>query len=299
MKIMFPRDANLFRTLWKHKLLTTRAIWLSEFESASLKTCYQRLLKLESSNHIKSVRVGDSGYAWTLSVNGYNVLKDQMPQLKIPGYGSESPLHDLIVLSASYVDSWPNLYSGLSILTDEEIKRHNLENLPEWFPFELIRRPDGIWRNANTEKLFAIEVEINLKAIAKYESIATQYQDSENITRVVWFVPSLSMAEKILSSIKTRLGTTTSKHVFFSIPNLITYGLNSYPLLEQVNRKSLGELLEITQGTLSVPGRRWCHLDISKTPYKSISSKNLFDSANPDLATYLKSTPFSNLIKIS
>lgn len=299
MKIVFPRDADLFMLLWKHKILTTRAIWLGAFQQTSLKTCYERLLKLKKSSYIRRIPICDSGYAWSLSVNGFQVLKNQLPELKVHGYGSESPLHDLFIPLAAYSHHWPHLPAGVLFLAEEEIKRIPLEYLPSWYPMDLIRRPDGIWRIQNQSKYFliAIEIETTLKPSLKYETIARQYQDSESIARVVWFVPTFNFAETILSSFKKRVGANKLKHDFILLSDLVSRGWESNIILGTDNHTNLAKILNSVIDTASVPGRRLSHLDISLSPHKSVSSKSLCNTVNPNLATHFKSTPFSTFLK--
>ncbi len=301
MKITFPRDAELFTLLWKHKILTTRAIWLGAFQNASLKTCYERLVKLRKSNYIRKISISDNGYAWSLSVNGFNILKLHLPEFKLPGYGSESPLHDLLVPIAAHSDFWPNSPDNILFLTEEEIKRLPFESLPSWFPLDLIRRPDGIW-NIKTrigKNLVALEVETSLKAILKYETIARQYQDSDSISHVVWFVPTISFADSIYSSFKKRVGLVNFKHEFILLSDLVNIGWNAQIRFGSGRFSKLSDLLEIDIGKDSVPGRRLSQLDISLSPHKSRTSKFLFESANPNLASYIKTTPFQNYIKFA
>lgn len=299
MKIVFPRDADLFMLLWTHKILTTKAIWLGAFHQTSLKTCYERLLKLKKSSYIRRIPISDSGYAWSLSINGFQILKDQLPELKVPGYGSESPLHDLFIPLAAYSQHWPLLPTGISFLTEEEIKRFPLEYLPSWYPMDLIRRPDGIWQIQSQSKyyLVAIEIETTLKSALKYETIARQYQDSESIDRVVWFVPTLNFAETILSSFIKRVGSSNFKHDFILLSDLISHGWESNVIVGGDNGNKLTKILNSPLGTASMPGRRLSHLDISLSPHKSVTSKFLSEAAPPDLATYFKSTPFSTFLK--
>jgi hypothetical protein len=299
LKITFPRDADLFTLLWKHKILTTRAIWLGVFQNASLKTCYERLLKLRKSNYIRRVSISDNGYAWSLSVNGFNVLKAQLPEFKVPGYGSESPLHDLLVPIAAYSDFWPNSPRDMFFLTEEEIKRLPLEALPQWFPIDLIRRPDGIWniKSGQERILVALEVETSIKAVLKYETIARQYQDSESISRVIWIVPTLNFAETIFSTFKKRVGFAGFKHEFVFLSDLIIHGWNAKISLGSNKFRSLSDLFNLPVGNESVLGRRLSQLDISLSPHKSRTSPFFRESEIPNLATYIKTTPFHNYIK--
>lgn len=296
---MYPRDSDLFLLLWKNKILTTGAIWLAMFSDVTMKTCYQRLLKLKKSNYIRMVSIGDNGRAWSLSVNGFKIIKDQLPELKLMGYGSDSPIHDLLVLTACYVDHWPTLPEGVSLLEEEEMKRYNLEFLPDWYPLGLLRRPDGIWKidSAHAGRLVAIEVETTLKSGPHYETIARQYEDADTIDRVIWYTNSEAMAETIYGYLISRVGNSNFKHDFIILSDLVANGSKSKVIRGADKDKTLAEVANFSKGTASVPGRRWCHLDVSVTPHKSTTSRRLMQNENPDLAIHFKSTPFSTFLK--
>ncbi len=299
MKIMYPRDEMLFLLLWKARVLSTRAIWSALFSNASIKTCYERLMKLKKSNHLRRVTVGEGGSVWTLGLNGFQIVRGRLPEMKSPGYGSESPAHDLLVLVAAYGDHWPNLPSEVSILSEEEIKRLTLEHLPSWYPFELLRRPDCLWHlNSDSQgNCIALEMESNLKSVSKYEIIARQYQDAPSVSRVFWFVVSIRAAEFIHQVFFNRFGAQDLKHNFILISDLVAKGWMSTVRVGPDKDRKLENLLKIEPGTSSVMGRRLYHLDLYASPHKSKAYENLLQSDFSNSVTYFKSTPFSAFIK--
>ncbi|MGZ3783869.1 MAG: hypothetical protein ACXWR0_05005 [Bdellovibrio sp.] len=299
MKVMYPRDAKLFHALWKYKILTTHAIWYFIFFNSSMKTTYERLMQLKKGNFIRRVSVGENGFAWSLSVNGYNIVQLDLPELKVPGYGSESPTHDLLVNFAAFGDCWPKLPDHISLLTEEEVKRIPLEYLPSWYPVDLLRRPDGIWNvdSDGKNQLVALELESTLKPSLKYETIAKQYRDANSVFRVVWLVSSKSTAEKIQNAFSEKLSLLDMKHNFILISDMIKFGWSSKFIAGPEKSKTLDNLLNFSNGTGSVPVRRLCHLDLSISPHRSSAYKSIFLSENPNLDTYFKTTPFSSYIK--
>jgi hypothetical protein len=299
MKIVLQRDVDLLVSLWKFKLLTTHAIWLAHYPDTAVKTCYERLMKLKKSNHIRRVNIGDKGSAWTLSVKGFQHIREFLPDLKQSGYGSDSPIHDLLIPLAMFGDNWPSLPHGTSVLSEDEIKRCYIEHLPKWYPLELLRRPDGLWHiegNGRTA-LLALEIETTLKSTMSYEIIARQYRDATSVSKVIWCVPSESMAQSIYSCFQNKIGVSDFRHNFILISDLVVNGWRSPILLGPDKQIPLEKLLDYTNGISSIHGRSRCHLDISITPHKSPTSKLLYSLGIPNLATYLKSPPFSSLIQ--
>ncbi len=299
MKLMYLRDVDLFLLLWKYRVLSTRAIWCALYDKVAIKTCYERLMKLAKANYIRCISVGENGSAWTLSVNGFQAIRDVIPELKVPGYGSESPTHDLMVLVAAFGDHWPSLPAGVLLLSEEEIKRVPLEYLPDWYPVDLLRRPDGLWlvQDGIQSTCIAFEMETTKKTLSSYEIIARQYQDASTVSRVVWFVSTLNVAELLQSAFQNRAGSHDFKHSFVLISDLVSNSWDAPVILGRDSGFSLCDFLKNQCGTASVQGRRLCHLDLSKTPHRS----RAYGFSDPDgfsnSARHFKSTPFSTFIK--
>lgn len=305
MKLNYPRDTELFLLLWKYKVATTHSIWAALFKDSSMKTCYERLMKLKKSNFVKRISIDESHFAWTLSTNGYIAIRDQLNELKVPGYGSEFPIHDLLVNLASFEDYWPELPDGISFLSEEEIKRLHSEYLPEWYPFDLMRRPDGFWRTnkGDHHSIIALEVETSLKSVSKYESIARQYELASEIFRIIWFVPTKSMAQTIFNSFENKIGSENFRHNFILISDLVSHGWMASVYLGADQNSEVVKVLQVPIGSPSVPGRRLSHLDLSITPHKSKASGQFSKPVNSDStaclsASVFSNTPFAQLIKI-
>lgn len=308
MKLNYPRDLDLFMLLWRFKVATTHSIWAALFHDASIKTCYERLMKLMNSNFIKRVVISESHFVWSLGPNGFLALRDLLPEMKVPGYGSEFPIHDLLVSLASHGDHWASLPNDLTFLTEEEVKRLSTEHLPEWYPMDLLRRPDGFWCHQNGEEktIVALEVETTLKPNAKYETIARHYEMVPDLHRALWFVTSSKMANAIFGCFQNKVGSENFKHDFILISDLVFNGWSAPIILGPDEQSSVENVLINRSGSPSVPGRRLSHLDLSICPHKSRTSKQIFNSDFSNLAaptsascifSIIKNSPFSHLIK--
>lgn len=308
MKLNYPRDLDLFMLLWRFKVATTHSIWAALFHEISIKTCYERLMKLMNSSFIKRVSISESHLVWSLGPNGYLAIRDLLPEMKNPGYGSEFPIHDLLVNLASHGDYWASLPKNLTFLSEEEVKRLSIEHLPEWYPMDLLRRPDGFWfyHKEEIKYTMALEVETTLKPNTKYETIARHYDMVPNLYRVLWIVTSSKMANTIFECFQNKVGSENFKHDFILISDLVLNGWSASIILGADEGASIEKVLLNYTGSSSVPGRRLSHLDLSVSPHKSKASKQFFNSDFPNLATHLsaitlypffKNSPFSHLIK--
>lgn len=308
MKLSYPRDLELFMLLWRFKVATTHSIWAALFHEVSIKTCYERLMKLMNSNFIKRIAISESHFVWSLGANGFLAIRNLLPEMKTPGYGSEFPIHDLLVSLASHGDHWASLPNDLTFLTEEELKRLSIEHLPEWYPMDLLRRPDGFWcyQNGEDRGIVALEVETTLKPNAKYETIARHYEMVPDLKRVLWFVTSSKMASAIFECFQNKVGSENFKHDFILISDLVFNGWSASVILGPDEQSSVENVLINRSGSPSVPGRRLSHLDLSVSPHKSRASKQIFNSEFPNLAPpmsalslspFIKNSPFAHLIK--
>ncbi|MCB0390399.1 MAG: hypothetical protein KDD58_03865 [Bdellovibrionales bacterium] len=94
-KINPARDFLILKYLWYWKLASTNTIYLKFFQESSMKATYNRLNSLERHGYIKVVSLGHFG-VWSLSKNGFGMIKDQLPNLADVGFISECPKHDFV-----------------------------------------------------------------------------------------------------------------------------------------------------------------------------------------------------------
>lgn len=205
------RDIDVFGFLWVWKLATVSAIHGRFFsDSKARRVVYNRMLSLKRAGFVQNQVVLNrdskgrgSFMVWTITRRGFDLIRNQLPDLREEGFLSENIEHDLLVSAfhlGNYTDKSPK---SVEILTEQELRRLKLEDYPEWAPQTSLHRPDGYWRIPShpAPELCAIEVELNFKNKIKYRAVGEFYATYLDIKRVFWLVPSKNFADAVLREI--------------------------------------------------------------------------------------------------
>lgn len=213
------RDLSILVYLWYWKLATTNSIYLKFFQTSSMKAAYNRLNKLERHGYMQVINLGHFG-AWSLTKNGFGLIKDRLPELSEVGFKSEFPKHDLL---CSLVHQGSTIFQSnksLEFVTEQELRRLEEELLPSWTPSSISHRPDGYWR-VNKKYVAALEIETTIKTKKRLEEIMKFYGDYRNIHRVLWVVPSRTSANLVLKYETKYLCERGRKHNIVLLKDLL------------------------------------------------------------------------------
>jgi len=87
------------------------------------------------------------------------------------------------------------------LFTEQQLRRYEPEEYPEWVPKSKKRKPDGYWRingkdGEKSARVIALEVELSRKKEDEIRSIGYFYADEFRIDRVLWVALSKAMAER-------------------------------------------------------------------------------------------------------
>ena len=212
------RDIKLFLFLWRWKLGTTAAIARKFFKSSGPNIAYNRLLLLKNNSFLEIVPLDSDSkrFVWTLAKKGFSVLKNRLPALKEAGYKSDNIEHDFLV-TAMHLGEWlVEPLESVHFFTEQELRRYALDHYPDWVPLTELHRPDGYWLvpyNTNMVAI-ALEVELTQKRNADYEVLALFYKERPQIGRVVWCVPTKTMAKNIQTIFRDEVKDDCLKHDF-------------------------------------------------------------------------------------
>ena len=90
--------------------------------------------------------------------------------------------------------------SGISISTEQQLRRLDRSELPSWLPKRLTHRPDGYWRlpTMNGHRIIALEMECSGKGQRPYVSAGEFYNRSAEIDSVLWIVQDAGVAARIV-----------------------------------------------------------------------------------------------------
>ncbi len=216
--VLTERDNRLLRFLWKWKLLTTRAIHLKFFPQCSLQRAYNRLNQLKNAGILESRRGEelDANY-WALGQLGYRAIKSVLPPLRSDGYKAEHVSHDALV-TAIHLGHWfLEKPSTAQLFSEQQLRRYQTESLPHWVPKSQLHRPDGYWfmpKNCPSNRLYALEVELNIKSPSAYERATDFYKLEPTIDRIFWFVTSASACKRVSKLLAAGDNSASSQHSF-------------------------------------------------------------------------------------
>lgn len=220
---LLKRDIRILYFLWKFKFAPTKVIAARFFADAEWNT-YIRLYRLAKAGFLESL-YPDSGvhHFWTLSKQGFEIVKKYLPALDQDGYRSENIEHDILVLAA-HVGCWlKEMPNGVTMVSEQELRRMKPENYPAHVPKTVVHRPDGYWvfDNGKQASLVALEVERTQKAKALYDSVARFYCKDAYVDQVIWIVNSRMLGVRMLSRFKEVVNEYAGVHSFVILSDFI------------------------------------------------------------------------------
>ena len=210
------RDRNIMTSLWKWKLSTTATIYMRLFQGLSWKVCYNRLQDLYHDHYIKRHYEASNGKMyWTLDKKGFQAFLPTMNELKEIGYKSEFPAHDILVNAFQIGDQFISNRT-IYVYTEQMLRRFHPEQYSSWVPHIENHRSDGYWGIPIGDKMVtvALEVEVNVKQLFKYNQVGINYQFENKVYRVLWLVITESCALRISHSLHLGKPEDNKKHNF-------------------------------------------------------------------------------------
>lgn len=241
------RDREILMFLWRWKIATTATLQHRFFSQASSRVAYNRMQKLKAAGYIV-VRADESlrNHFWTLGKKGYQIIRDELPELREEGYLSESPRHDLLV-NAMHIGEWLVIApEHARLYTEQQLRRVAVSARPAWIPRSDHHRPDGYWgvREETSIRVTALEVELHQKRRDFYESIAHFYQDETRIGNVLWLVANRGLAKSIYSILSETGPTRSHIHDFVDLHGFEASGWQAKVILGTHTGKPLGMLID-------------------------------------------------------
>jgi hypothetical protein len=273
------RDIAMMVFLWKWKVASPLLLMKKFFPNASGHTAYKRLWTLHRGGFIDTVvdRTGTK-FLWTLSKLGAQVAKEHFRVASVEdGFKSESPGHDLLVMALQLGDLALSPDKKIVTFSEQQLRRYEPSDYPQFVPRKTIHRPDGYTYLANSSQTIATEVELHVKSKSAY--IQTEYMyATTNVNQVLWLVPTQSAARSITSHLsQNHNGPSESKHSFILLQEFMTKGWGAKIL----SGKSQGQDIQTIMGTkptnsLQTSPKPVCtslSLNVSKSPHKAATCK--------------------------
>lgn len=214
------RDSKILKYLWRWKVASTASVHEAINKINSEYSTYKILDKLELSGFITSQFDWEGQfYVWFLTSKGFSVIKKNLVDLVEEGYLSENHNHDRLV-QAFQLGEWASYQNPHVIFwTEQEMRRFDMADFPDWVPTSKEHRPDGYTRIVGHKKVFtfAFEVELSTKRIAKYESTLQFYKHTRQVDRVYWLIADDYTKEQIIKAKKCINDESFNYHVFVNL----------------------------------------------------------------------------------
>lgn len=274
--LILDEDLLCLKWLWRWKLLTTHALAVGVYKSKKLEMAYRRLLKLEKAKYIQAYWSRDGKRSvWMLNDKGYQLLNQNFPNQFKFGYKTENPNHDYWV-SAIHIGDWlTERPSCTEFMSEQEIRRLDVDDFPNWVPKTKAHRADGYWKiNENPEKrksIVALEVELSKKEPESYKSIAEFYSRFYLFHQVLWVVKSEGDINYIKKHLESGLKGQENIHNFTTINHFIENGWQSKIVVGPFKDKMINDLINQQGNNSSSVMNSACLLDLRKYPVVSIT----------------------------
>ncbi len=211
MRRLIKEETDLFKSLWRWKLLTYPLAKKIAFEAICYGHFYSKIRRLLREGYI--IERHDTDLKCTvlqLAKKGFEVLRYDLGELRENRFAAQSVAHDYWATAFQIGEFIQAPSSDVRFFTEQEIQCTDDSLLPEWVPKSRTHIPDGLTRLkcGGQKSVVAIEVELNLKPPLRYDK-AGYYFDAglSKIDVVLWLCGHRWIARKIesrLSGLKLR-----------------------------------------------------------------------------------------------
>ncbi len=224
MKVqLLDRDLAILNFLWRFKFAPT-GVLASKFFADAEWNAYMRLYRLSRAGYIESLYPKNGiHHFWSLSKDGFEIVKSELPELAQDGFRSENIEHDLLVLAAQIGFWLKDIPGNVSLVTEQELRRIKPELYQSGVPTSPIHRPDGYWlfKNAEKTQMVALEVERSQKAKEIYDSVARFYYKDAYVDQVIWIVDTREQAKRMLKRFQEVVSENYDIHSFVLIKDFV------------------------------------------------------------------------------
>lgn len=257
----------ILQFLWRVKVASTSSIYFRFEPDFKWKefTAYERLSRLKKKGCLNT-RSDDSGSfrVWMLTAKGFKAIRHNLLPLKEEGYASENALHDLHVLAIHYGEWIPKgVALDVRFVTEQELRRIDEDELPEWAKPLQAHKPDGVWYfpEAKNKTLYALEVELSRKRRNEYEAIGAFYSEEKIVDSVLWIVQSKGHASSIINAFQATSSSHRNIHNFVLLDDLRQFGWASEIFSGPNFGMSIHNFLEEARGGQAVSATLPTHSD--------------------------------------
>jgi hypothetical protein len=276
-------DCELLRWLWRWKLLSTSAIQTGVYKTKTKNKTYRRLLHFQKLGLIVPFYSGCGKYClWQLDDRGYKILERFWSENYAGGFRSENKNHDFWV-TAIHLGEWiTEIPENCAMISEQELRRWDYEEYPDWVPKTTFHRPDGYWcidlSKPPRESLIALEVELSKKSPFAYREVGEFYSDYIDILEVIWVVKTKSDMNYIHRHVSSGSSTEASEHSYIFLDQFIEHQWQAKIEFGKSKGKTLKEVIGKSPAKGGSEGTMDFLLDLRKKPINSTNSTRLVSS---------------------
>jgi hypothetical protein len=300
LAMLNDRDLEIFCFIWKWKVSPTSAIHHRFFKGCTSDPAYRRLCKLQKAGWLELISDPYSHWhAWSLTAKSFRLIRDRLAPLKVEGYRSNFPYHDLQVMMINLGEWVGGEPEGVNLFTEQEIRCWENVYHPTWYPTNLDRRPDGTWFMGWRQPVrrVALEVELSRKTAFEYADIIDAYAAQRNITNVIWVAGDIYIENALKAAIGRRFGERSEKFLILRFRDVIQNGWDAVFIDEELSRLTLRQVLHHCPVTASPKvSTPWLFHSAKSFPI-SAGSKMSEDPSN--LSIYMHSALFEHNHKMA
>jgi hypothetical protein len=175
------------------------------FDRLSEWTFYAKINRLRKENFVmKRDGIGLQCEVLQLTKKGFDYLKYDLGELREMRYAAQSVAHDYWATAFQLGEFALSPPKNVEFLTEQQIICTDDSLLPRWQPKSREHVPDGMTciRSGIRESVIAIEVELNLKPLIRYDKIGYYFESSLSKVDVVFWICATT---KIAQTISDRL----------------------------------------------------------------------------------------------
>ncbi len=214
------RDLMIMRYIWRWKIASTASVHEAVNRTMSPYSTYKVLERLAKNSFVESrFEYAERFHVWQLTERGFNVIRNYLGELKEDGYLSENHRHDRLVQAFQLGEWATHQFPKVIFFTEQELRRGEVENYPDWVPHTVEHRADGYTRIVGDKKSWTIayEVELSAKNVQKYEGLLRFYRNTRVVDRVLWLVESPKIRDTILRAKACTKDDSANYHLFVDL----------------------------------------------------------------------------------
>lgn len=269
-------DVKILQYVWMWKVSSTASIHESINRPASPYSTYKRLEKLEKNGYlICHFHDVERFNLWSLSERGFLSVQSYLGDLAEEGYLSENHRHDRLVQAFQLGEWATHQWPKVIFFTEQEMRRKDVDQFPEWVPQTKEHRADGYTRIVGEKKpwTLAYEVELSAKNVQKYEGTLRFYKGAKGVDRILWLVATPFIRDQILRAKACIRDESQNYHVFVDLEDFLKNGWDAAVTnecsetlftLREKYQGIAGDLIREMLGSYKGQSRVTVHLDSKK-----------------------------------